>query len=68
MNRNDTVNSDVPTPNGNASMILEEEENDSDEMQETTVWLRCDVYDTGIGIPGISRDLSFYYNGKFSVL
>lgn len=69
LNRNETLNDDdEPTSNGNASMVLEEEENDSDEMQETTVWLRCDVYDTGIGIPGNSRGLSFTTMEKLSVL
>ncbi|CAI0438640.1 unnamed protein product [Linum tenue] len=29
----------------------EEEEEEECHVQETTVWLRCDVYDTGIGIP-----------------
>lgn len=27
---------------------------------ETTVWIRCDVYDTGIGIPGMLAYLSGY--------
>lgn len=26
---------------------------DDPNQQERTVWIRCDVYDTGIGIPGI---------------
>lgn len=26
---------------------------------ETTVWIRCDVYDTGIGIPGIFSIFSY---------
>lgn len=29
-----------------------EDEVDDPNQQETTVWIRCDVYDTGIGIPG----------------
>ncbi|CAI0438649.1 unnamed protein product [Linum tenue] len=45
----------------------EEEEEEECHVQETTVWLRCDVYDTGIGIPGttffdaldFARDLGF---------
>lgn len=28
-------------------------EEDKANLQEQVVWIRCDVYDTGIGIPGI---------------
>ncbi|KAJ4833413.1 hypothetical protein Tsubulata_049508 [Turnera subulata] len=38
----------TPTKNGHAMTGNEEEDS---QLKETTVWLRCDVYDTGIGIP-----------------
>ena len=43
--------SDEPgTPVINGTIDGDEEQA---ELPETTVWIRCDVYDTGIGIPGM---------------
>lgn len=58
-NENDKFNDEPSTPNRSATMMCEEEENHS-VPQETTVWLRCDVYDTGIGIPGNVGVLLFF--------
>lgn len=38
--------------NGNS---LDGDLDDQSHLHETTVWICCDVYDTGIGIPGISN-------------
>lgn len=35
------------------------EDKESSHTLETTVWIRCDVYDTGIGIPGDFCNLPF---------
>jgi len=45
----------------NASMADEDAEKKG-QPHETRVWLRCDVYDTGIGIPGSIKFLHSYFN------
>ena len=45
----------------NASMADEDAE-EKGQRHETRVWLRCDVYDTGIGIPGSLKFLHSYFN------
>lgn len=51
-NQNHLPNDEPQTPvkNGNT---MDGEKKEEPQLPETTVWLRCDVYDTGIGIPGI---------------
>ncbi|KAM6559404.1 hypothetical protein CsatA_028643 [Cannabis sativa] len=45
-------NGDEPrTPNKTESPRVGDMDQDQSHSSETTVWIRCDVYDTGIGIP-----------------
>lgn len=55
--QNHSPNDEPGTPaKSEVSMDADQEE----EPQTTTVWLRCDVYDTGIGIPGNALNDSLY--------
>lgn len=36
----------------NSQVSVDGNEEEKDNSPEKTVWIRCDVYDTGIGIPG----------------
>ncbi|XVE97288.1 hypothetical protein REPUB_Repub03eG0006800 [Reevesia pubescens] len=46
--QNHSISDEPGTPVMNGTIDGDEEEA---ELPETTVWIRCDVYDTGIGIP-----------------
>ncbi|XAR71463.1 Histidine kinase [Bertholletia excelsa] len=46
--KNHKVDDEPKTPIKNEALMNGDEEN---HLNETTVWIRCDVYDTGIGIP-----------------
>ncbi|KAJ8758634.1 hypothetical protein K2173_000355 [Erythroxylum novogranatense] len=49
-NQNHSFNDEPRTPVKHQS-TSEEDNDEGPQLLETTVWLRCDVYDTGIGIP-----------------
>lgn len=55
---NCTLNDEPRTPSRSGCSMVEGQEEHLHPV-ETTVWIRCDVYDTGIGIPGIIRILIF---------
>lgn len=47
--QNHSLSDEPRTPVRNEATMSEEQSH----SPETTVWIRCDVYDTGIGIPGM---------------
>lgn len=42
----------IPEPSFASDNTLNADAQEQNGMAETSVWIRCDVYDTGIGIPG----------------
>ena len=50
--QNQSLDDEPRTPNKTEAPRTEDMEEQSHSPEETTVWIRCDVYDTGIGIPG----------------
>lgn len=57
------VNNEYKSPAKNGSSA-DGGENDCPLSHETTVWIRCDVYDTGIGIPGMSCSSTFFASSR----
>ncbi|CAN1184978.1 Probable histidine kinase 1 [Linum perenne] len=49
--QNHKLDDDPQTPVNNGNTTDSGDEEEECHIPETTVWLRCDVYDTGIGIP-----------------
>lgn len=45
--------SDEPRTPSKTETPRTEDTDEQSHSAETTVWIRCDVYDTGIGIPGM---------------
>lgn len=45
--------SDEPRTPSKTETLRTEDTDEQSHSAETTVWIRCDVYDTGIGIPGM---------------
>lgn len=50
--QNGSIRDEPSTPVKSQPSINADEEEQQHSPETTTVWLRCDVYDTGIGIPG----------------
>lgn len=50
--QNHSLNDEPKTVVQNGDALQEDEENQP-QRHETRVWIRCDVHDTGIGIPGM---------------
>lgn len=59
--QNHSVDDEPRTPNKTEALGTEDMDEQSP-SDETTVWIRCDVYDTGIGIPGMFYPVIFISN------
>lgn len=46
------INTDEPLLTARSRVLLDEKKDNGLQSHETVVWIRCDVQDTGIGIPG----------------
>lgn len=55
--QNHLLNNEPRTP-VKKEKSMDEDTEEQREVPEKTVWIRCDVYDTGIGIPGMYLSLS----------
>lgn len=50
--QNGSLHDEPSTPVKSEASMNGDKEDEPHSSETTTVWLRCDVYDTGIGIPG----------------
>lgn len=60
--QNQSLDDEPRTPNKTEAPRTEDMEEQSHSPEETTVWIRCDVYDTGIGIPGMLYAVIVFLN------
>lgn len=47
----------IPEPSFSSDNTLNADAEEQNGLTETSVWIRCDVYDTGIGIPGKFKNI-----------
>lgn len=74
--QNHSLDGEPVTPGRNGN-TMDGDKLEEPQSQETVVWLRCDVYDSGIGIPGaflsdlspsLSNELKQTINGIFVLI
>ena len=59
---NGCIHDEPSTPVKSEASMNEDKEGEPHSSETKTVWLRCDVYDTGIGIPGKLQGPSTQFN------